>query len=229
MGELAYDAFNCNGGEPCAHTSKTGPRNWKFWTYGVSAVGSAGQYGVGARVLKKVVDALFGDLPYEHRTNDPARVVRDAAGNPMLAPLTIVADNSGQGSDNGVRDGAEPVDASLKLLGDTYIIPTNYGKDFSVFDVNKDRCTELPLVTDPTTLTRCADPNAAVGPPGQATRQQVVRLTITHEVGHMIGASIYHNTNPLSVNYQFTTNWNRDNLFGPETAPELRIHNRGQQ
>ncbi len=52
---------------------------------------------------------------------------------------------------------------------------------------------------------------------------------ITHEVGHLIGASIYHNTNPLSVEYQYTNNWDRDNLIGPETSPELRIHNRGQQ
>jgi hypothetical protein len=229
MGELAYDAYNCNGGEPCDHTSKTGPRNWRFWTYGVSAVGSATQYGVGARVLKKVVDSLFGDRPYERRTNDPARVVTDSAGNPMLAPLTVVADNSSGGSDNGLRDGTERVDALGKLLGDTYLSPVDYGKDFSVFDTNKDSCTELPLVTDPTTLTRCPDPSAATAPSPQATRQQVVRLTISHEVGHMIGASIYHSTNPMSVNYQFTNNWNRDNFFGPETAPELRIHNRGQQ
>jgi hypothetical protein len=154
--------------------------------------------------------------------------VADVAGNHLLAPLTIVADNSSKGSDNGVKDGTEPVDAQLRLLGDTYI-PGSYGSDFSAFDVNKDRCTELPLVTDPTTLTRCPDPDAALGPPRQATRQQVVRLMVTHELGHLVGASIYHSANPLSVNYQFTNNWDRDSFFGPETAPELRIHNRGQQ
>jgi hypothetical protein len=227
LAELAYDAYNCNGGEPCDHTSKTGPRNWKFWTYGVSAVGSATQYGIGARVVKKVVDSLFGDKPYEHRTNDPTRVVTDSAGNAMLAPLTIVADNSSKGPDDGLVQ-SEPVDGTGKLLGDTYI-PTSYAKDFTVFDTNKDSCTELPLVTDPTALTRCPDLSAASASSPQATRQQAVRLMITHEVGHMIGASIYHNTNPQSVEYQYTNNWDRDNLFGPETAPELRLHNRGQQ
>jgi hypothetical protein len=228
VAEIAYDAYNCNGGEPCAHITKTGPRNWKFWTYGVSAVGSATQYGVGARVLKKVIDSLFGDRPYEHRTNDPARVVRDSAGNDVLAPLTIVADNSSKGPDNGTVEG-EATDALGKLLGDTYTLPASYTRDVTVFDTNKDSCTELPLVTDPTTLTRCADPQASGAGTVQATRQQVVRLTITHEVGHMIGASIYHNTDPLSVNYQYTNDWNRDNRFGPQTSPELRIHNRGQQ
>src|SRR5262249_9574034 len=156
---------------------------------------------------------------------DPTRVVTDVAGNALLAPLTIVADNSSKGPDDGIVQ-SELVDGTGKLLGDTYI-PNSYVKDFTVFDTNKDSCTELPLVTDPTTLPRCTDPTAAASVSPQATRQQVVRLMITHEVGHMIGASIYHYTDPLSVEYQYTNNWDRDNLFGSLASPDLRIHNRG--
>src|SRR5262249_61908468 len=125
---------------------------------------------------------------------DPTPVPHDARDNPMLAPLTVVADNSSKGPDDGLVEG-EPVDGTGKLLGDTYTA-NSYVKDFSVFDTNKDSCTELPLVTDPTTLPRCADPTAPSSVSPQATRQHVVRLTITHSLRHLISASFSHSTTP---------------------------------
>jgi hypothetical protein len=222
---VVYDGKNCNGAEACDQTTKTGIRQFQFPTLGFSTFGSGNAYGI-AQVFKRAIDTYFRHHPYQHRTNDPTRVVIASDGRPMLAPITLVADKN----DNGLRDPKEAVDATGQLLGDTYIGGTT-NQTLSAMDVNNDRCVELPFVPDPTTIPQACDPGAASGTashPSQATKNQVVRSVATHEVGHAVGINL-HTTDPNDLMYQYSINWTRDGFFSDTAAALIQIHNKGLQ
>jgi hypothetical protein len=217
-----YDGVNCNGAEQCDQITKIGIRNWQFPTLGFSTFGSGSQYGV-ARVFKRAVEAYFARLPYEFRPNDPARVVLAPDGRPMLAPITLVADTN----DNGLADRREAL-VNGQLAGDTYV--PGGDRQLSALDSNNDRCVELPLVPDPTTISQACNPAAASGSGhlSQATKRQTVRVLTTHELLHAVGTTI-HTTDPNCIAYQYTINWVRDNFVSDAAANLIQIHNKGLQ
>lgn len=227
LAEIVYEAVLCQGGEVCEHTSKFGVRQWVTATLGYSApLGTASSYASRTSVYKKAIDSYFRDRPYQHRTNDPTRVVLGPGGVPLLAPITKVGDNSKAGADNGQAEAGEPLGNDNQLAGDTYV-RDRFDLDLSVMDTNNDGCVELPLATDPTTLSPC-DPRAISAPFPQATKQQVVRHIVTHELAHAAGAP-HNSTNRNDVMYDEAVNWIRDGFFAPETAALIRIHNKGMQ
>jgi hypothetical protein len=221
LATIVYDGVNCSGAQNCDLTSKTGTRQWEFPTLGFSTFGSSSAYGE-AFVFKRAVDAYFANKPYEHRTNDPTRVVTAPDGRPMLAPITLVGD----ANDNGVTDRREAT-VNGELAGDTYITG-NFAKHLSALDANNDGCVELPLVPDPTSTPDACSPagSSATGP--QATRQQVVRHVTTHELGHAAGVSL-HTTDTVDLMYQYSINWTRDGHFSATAGALLQIHNKGLQ
>lgn len=226
MATVTYDGVGCGSAAGCS-TSKIGVRQWEFSTLGFSAFGTATAYAANTKVFKKAVDAYFGDKPYEHRTNDPARVVLGSDGRPMLAPITLVGDSSSRGADNGIVDAKEATVAG-QLAGDTYIAGS-VNLQLSVMDVTNDGCVELPFVADPTTLPARCDPAAASANPGpQATKRQVARSLTTHELFHGIGVN-FHDSNVNSIMYQYTINWTRDGFISPEAAALAQVHNHGLQ
>jgi hypothetical protein len=224
LATVVYDGKNCNGGEACDQVSKIGVRNFSFPTLGFSTFGSSTTYGNTIRVFKRAVEAYFRSRPYEHRTNDPARVVVAPDGRPMLAPITLVGD----ANDNGLVDRREAT-VNGELAGDTYI-PGTFSRQLSALDVNNDNCVELPLVTDPTKISGTCDTTAPVGTghTSQATKRQVVRSVTTHELGHGAGINI-HTTDPTDLMYQYSTNWTRSDHFSDTAANLIQIHNKGLQ
>jgi hypothetical protein len=112
------------------------------------------------------------------------------------------------------------------LAGDTYIAGS-FNQQLSALDVNSDGCVELPIVPDPTTLTRCA-PNLPSAAAPSATKQQVVRSIVTHELGHAVGVNT-HTTDSTDIMYQYSINWTRDGNFSSGAAVLIQIHNKGQQ
>ena len=217
-----YDGVNCYGSQACDQTTKTGIRQFGFSTLGFSTFGSANAYG-SARVFKRAVDSYFRHRPYQHRTNDVARVVIGADGRPLLAPITLVSDKN----DNGNKDTGELVDAAGQLLGDTFI-PGTVSQSLTAMDVNNDNCVELPFVPDPTKITQDCDPSGSIGTYPQATKVQVGRSVATHEVGHAVGINL-HTADPTDLMYQYTINWIRDAFFSPAAANLIQIHNKGLQ
>jgi hypothetical protein len=234
---VKFDATNCYSGEACAHTSKLGVRNWTFPTLGFSAYGTATGYGSDIRVFKTPVDVYFADKPYLHQTNLASAVVLAPDGTPMLAPITLICDSSSKGADNGIVDGNECV-VGGQLGGDTYV-PGSFSRDLSAMGPANDGCTQLPFVSDPRSVPRCGPVGTATdltGPQGpfpSATKRQVVRHLITHELGHGAGVNL-HTTDSTDVMYQYTNNWIRDGFnglghFSSTAAPLIQIHNGGLQ
>ena len=233
MATIAYDGSNCGSAAGCS-TTKTGVRNWNFSPLGVSSYGTVAAYGADSRVLKKAVDSYFSDRPYQRRTaglspctvssTTPCFVIA-GDGTPMLTPLSLVGDLA---NDDGVKDTTkEVVDAGGQLVGDTYVSGA-VNQQLSAMDATNDGCVELPFVADPRAIARCANPNGTSADSPQATKQQVIRGLITHELGHNVGVNT-HTTDATDIMYQYTSNWIRDGHFSPTAAGLLQIHNKGLQ
>ncbi len=232
MSTIAYDGVNCSA-YGCS-TSKTGARNWSFSTLGFSSYGTASAYGADSRIAKKAVDAYFSDRPYEHRTaglapctsssTSPCYTLAPDGTTPMLTPLSLIGDFA---NDNGIRDTTkEVVDANGQLVSDTYA-SGSFNRQLSAMDATNDSCVELPFVADPRGMPRCSPVADSAASP-QATKQQVVRSLITHELGHNVGINT-HTTDPTDIMYQTTTNWIREGHFSPTAAGLIQIHNGGLQ
>ena len=234
MATIVYDGVNCSA-YGCS-TGKTGTRNWTFSSLGFSAYGTATAYGADPRVTKRAVDAYFNDKPYQRRTGGlspctpssttPCYVTSDGTttGIPMLTPLSLVGDSA---NDNGIKDTSkEVVDATGQLVGDTYVAGP-FNLQLSGMDATNDGCVELPFVADPRNIPRC-NPATDTALSPQATKQQVVRSLITHELGHAAGVNT-HTTDATDVMYQSTINWIREGHFSPTAAGLLQIHNKGIQ
>jgi uncharacterized repeat protein (TIGR01451 family) len=222
---VVYDGVNCKGTEACGTISKTGVRLWANATLGYTTPnGTATTYGA-ATIYKRAIECYFNCRPYEHRTNDPARVVAAPDGTAMLAPIAVVSDSSATGRDNGRADTGETL-INGALAGDTYI-PGSFTQQLSALDVNNDGCVELPTQMDPTTVARC---NTAAGTAAvpSATKQQVVRSVLTHELGHATGVAT-HTTDSTDLMYVSTINFTRDGHFSSAAAGLVQIHNKGAQ
>jgi hypothetical protein len=226
MATVIYDGTKCKGAEACDTTSKFGVRQWGFNTLGYTTpYGTVSTYGP-VSLFKRAINAYFGNRPYQHRVNDPARVVTAPNGTPMLAPITVVGDSSGTGADNGIVNTGDGT-VNGQLAGDAYI-PGNFNQQLSAVDVNSDGCVELPTVADPTSIGRC-DPSVETAAAPSASKQQVVRVVITHELGHATGVNTHFNNDPNDIMFISTTNFTRDGHFGATAAPLVQIHNKGIQ
>ncbi len=222
---VTYDGVNCKGAETCDRISKFGVRQWGYATLGYTTPnGTATAYG-GATVFKRALECYFNCRPYEHRTNDPARVLAAPDGTPMLTPITLVGDSSVTGRDNGLIEVGEAT-INGQLVGDTYI-PGSFNRQLTALDVNNDGCIELPTAADPTTVPRCTA-GTDTAPAPSATKQQVVRSILTHELGHAAGVAT-HTSDATDVMYLSTINFTRENHFSSTAAGLVQIHNKGLQ
>ena len=185
------------------HISKTNVRGWAWSTKGDSGLGTADTYGTGTRTLQKAATNYFGEKPY-----------RDGGGtnaaNGTLDPPTGVEDTN----DNAVKDSKEDKNNNGALDNDLYVSTfITSSQQLTAFDINNNGRVELPLVT-----------TIVAGTTPEYTRAQVLKHTITHEVGHAIG--INHTQDATCVMYQYSNDWKRDGTLSSVAQGQVKIHNR---
>ena len=202
-----------------------GSRYWAWTTKGSSkkakAVGSYGQ----ATALKIPLDHYFDDRPFEKGTVWTGNGwVEPSASDMKLAPLSMCEDPKDTGA---YTDGYSDIDLGI-LLGNrpngqwdgdkrlkTYAEWGNRGQ-LNPFDINNNGLVELPSASDPD----------AVQGDNEYSRAQVLKHTITHEIGHVLARTSEHSTDPACVMFGYSINWKRDGYLCDWYRSMLRIHNK---
>ena len=98
------------------------------------------------------------------------------------------------------------------------VVPIGYNYDHSAVDCDSNNRVELPVVCDPSVLVSQGGSYAF-----EYTKAQVLKHTITHELGHAVGMS--HNSISECVMADATYNWSRDNFFSAIAEGQKHIHN----
>jgi uncharacterized delta-60 repeat protein len=103
-----------------------------------------------------------------------------------------------------------------KLDGDKVASTTDaakWNKNLTTFDINNNQKVELPFRMHPTNI------------PAQYeyTMEQVLKILITHEMGHAVGVSATHTADADCIMFNVSNNWNRDDTFGAAARSQIRI------
>jgi hypothetical protein len=198
---------------------KTGQHSYRQWNFSRKGMcdnhGDHTDYATGCLTYQKALDYYFSDKPYQDGGafigTPPIPVVPP---NGVLDPIGDVEDQD----DNGTLSKKEDkiIRKNNKLDNDHYVYPPTFSADLSTFNIaggNSPVMVELPVFTDP------SDPNLSNH---EYTRDQVLKHTITHELGHGVG--IGHNSNSGDLMYEFSNSWNRDGIFSV-SLDQIKIHN----
>ena len=134
--------------------------------------------------------------------------------NYSLDPINLVEDKN----DNAVWNTGEDKTGGTasKLDGDVRVV-NSYTQNLSPFDINSNGLIELPVASSPSSvLSRY-----------EYTKKQILKHTITHEMGHAVGAADqYHNDDSDCLMYKYSNNWSRDDKFGSVAKGKIQIHNK---
>jgi hypothetical protein len=202
-------SYNYGGDD--GYTNKIGKRDWAWDTKGWSGIGNETTYGVGTRTYQTPLDRYFTDEPY---IDDPL-----LGGDPdQLDNVdgSYCEDHNDNGVDDRIRGNFESTAGGTGALdGDRITIPITYGNQQTAMDVDRDWKVELPLVNDP------SGP-AADTYEDEYSRAQVLKHTITHEMGHAVGMN--HNACSTCLMYEWSNNWSRDRNFSAAEQGEMYIH-----
>ena len=195
------------------HINKKGVRYWTWDTKGMSGIGNATAYGVNTTTYQKPLGYYFTDKPYMEGLTWVTGGTWTAA-NGTLDALPVVEDRD----DDGVIDTGEdtmPGGTTGSLDGDKYRTPVSYARNLSPFDINRNGLVELPV----------ASSSGSIVPGYEYTKAQVVKHTVTHEMGHAVGVPSTHTEDAGCLMYKYSNNWSRDGYFGPATKGYIKIHN----
>jgi hypothetical protein len=199
-----------------------GIRDWEWDIKGQSNTGTASAYGSLTTTYQIPLDNYFDQLPYE----DHLDLLCEAD---ILDPIDYNPIRCEDQNDNGVDDNesglADPAGNTNLLEGDILSSPMVFAVQdpafHSAFDVDHDGLVEHPLINDPYHATTPAkDDNYQ----DEYSRWQVLKHTITHELGHAVGVS--HSTSCSNcLMSEYSINWRRDGVFTADEALQIRIHN----
>jgi hypothetical protein len=143
-------------------------------------------------------DKSTADLPYEDK--------RDLSGADPDGLLNMISEVEDE-NDNGQNDK----------------IPGSFTKDLTTFDIEDDGYIELPIVSDPSTLTKGSLDVDNDGNPIEFTAAQIFKHVISHEIFHGIGAD--ENGNPFCIMNHVSNNWMRDHHICSYGIDQLRVDN----
>jgi len=169
------------------HINKRAVRDWSWDTKGsTGALGDATNYGAPTFTYQSALDGYFNDKPYTDKANTI---------NGKLDPISSVED----ANDNGTLDRREDKNGN-SAMDDDLVVLGSYNKDLTVFDIDNDGKTELPVTSDP-------NPVANNTYTYEYSKAHVLMHTITHEIGHAIGMA--HNSDSTCLMYEYSNNWDR--------------------
>ena len=196
--------------------NKRGIRDWSWDTKGYSGIGNALYYGVGTTTYQKPLDNYFSQRPYIDNTTlaGSSSAVLDCIASSCVEDKNDNGTNDGKGKN---RESAANPDTDV-LEGDMLVVPIGYNYDHSAVDCDSNNRVELPVVCDPSVLVSQGGSYAF-----EYTKAQVLKHTITHELGHAVGMS--HNSISECVMADATYNWSRDNFFSAIAEGQKHIHN----
>jgi hypothetical protein len=187
------------------HIDKRGIRDWAWDTKGYSAIGDNTAYGSFTLTYWEPTRNYFDDRPYLESL-DPGVAGTGCGDGNVLDPIdgSCVRD---------INDNGE-VDPGEALSGDRLgYPPIGYNLTYSALNVDNDQMVELPLVAEP----------GSIPAENESTIEQVLKHTITHEMGHAVGMT--HNSNSDCVMYELSQNWRRDHNFSEFAKNQMRILN----
>jgi hypothetical protein len=189
----------------CGHTSKVAIRNWNFDVKGNSNIGDATAYADNTQTYQKALNYYFVDRPYLDDPNfgnlNRTKVVLDK--------LSTVED----ANDNGVYNTGENTLVRNQVLEGDKLSAGSYTQQGTAMDINSNGLVELPSASDPS-----LDLSSS-----ESTMSQVIKHTVTHEMGHAIG--MIHNAVSTCVMYNTSNNWRRDHCFSSDSQSLMQIHN----
>jgi hypothetical protein len=206
------------------HIYRIGVQNWSWSQKGQSSVGTITAYGA-PEINKKACNFYFTDKPYKDGKTWSAVGQWNAPKNGVLDPVTKVEDSNDNGElDANERDGATlppPDDGDNELDGD-YVVATSGGgwdwnQDLNPCDINNNGKVELGY--------NIAMP---VNAGDEYSKEQVVRHTATHEIGHAVGIRGMidgHCDDQTCLMYRIPNNWKRDGHFCNDCRSRIKIHN----
>lgn len=185
------------------HINKLGPRFWTWDLKGISGIGDGARYGSPV-TYQRSLQGYFEDRPY----------IDGAPANSILDPLNAVTveDLNDDGKISLLFGLSEDANDNGILDGD-HMVAKSVTETLSPFNIDHDEFVELPVVNTP----------AQIDPGREHTKAQVLKHTITHELGHAIGAP--HNSDTSCLIYKLTPTWRRDECLSLDSKARIQIHN----
>ncbi len=202
-----------------------GRRRWTWSTKGSSTIGTANNYG-SPQVNKLATNYYFDDKP--HSDENTWTAVGEWNGDPNGVLDPVNPEKVEDTDDNGVLDANEkdgatspPTDDGDNDFDGDYPVkdaPWEWNHDLSPMDIDNDGLVELPM-----------DNEVPVPGDDEYTKAEVVRHTITHEMGHAVGITYPqhdgHCEDETCVMYYLSPNWQRDGHFCDDCRAKILIHN----
>ncbi len=226
-------------------TNPAGDRNWSFDRKGESCIGSESNYqdcpGNYTETYQIPQDHYFDDAPFGNGVTfigdplNPTAILppTDPPQPPHLDPRTqVLTPPSGStvntDDDPFVNAGCSPNGA--ENLGDYWAIDGGapcYGKDLSSEDIDNDGRVEFGNgVREANGMQNIPDvPTHADVNLFESTRGQVLKRTITHELGHAVGIDHDLDPAPECLMRGSSESWHNDDAFCSNAVNNIDIHN----
>ncbi len=195
-----------------AHIKWASTRNWQWFTKGQSSIGTSTQYG-SSITYEKALNFYVTDKTYKDG-NTWNGVSAWGAANGKLDPINLVEDTN----DNGLwTTGEDKAGGKANSLDGDVRVLNSFAQALSPFDINNNNLIELPVASNPD----------SVDPRYEYTKRQILKHSITHEMGHAVAAADQnHNDDSDCLMYRYSNNWSRDDKFGSVAKGKIQIHNK---
>jgi hypothetical protein len=200
-----------NYGLEDGHIVKRGIRDCAWSTKGFSMIGNATTYGSGTTTYQNALYYYFNDRPYKDGFTLSGTTWTGPANN-KLDPIIKVEDQNDSGINEKSAGKWETGCDGCPFKSDV-VVSGSYNQQLTAFDIDNNGLVELPLASDPNSIDRNYE----------YTKAQVLKHSITHEMGHSVGMG--HNSDSTCVMYEYSNNWSRDGKFSNYAIGQMSIHN----